>query len=103
MCKQLKQLVSFYSKLQYLPRSILFTSGSVPTSDRLSRDVCTRSLYSYSEEQRSSSSSGLAGAITATVLGLVFGIVIAAVAIVIGVYVMFKGRISGSSEDLPKP
>ena len=63
------------------------------SSDRLDTATCSRSLYSYSEDQRSSSSSGsLAGAITATIIAVVVGIVIAAVAIVMGVYFMMKHK-----------
>ncbi len=65
----------------------------MPSSDRLSAATCSRSLYSYSEDQRSSSSSGSsAGTITAAILAVVVGIVIAAVAIVVGVYFMMKRK-----------
>ena len=65
---------------------------NVPSSDRLDSSSCSRSLYSYSEDQRLSSSNGVSGAIIATIIGLIIGIGIAAVAIVIGVLVMIKGK-----------
>ena len=61
------------------------------------------SLYSFSQDQRiDSSSNAFAGAITATIIGLIIGIAITVVGIIIGVVIMVRGQVaSGSSGDLP--
>ena len=63
--------------------------------------TCTKSLYSYTIDQRLSSSSS-SNVLAATMAGLVFGILVVTIAIVIAVLLIVKKSSSGADVDLPK-